>query len=170
MASSCLRLHAGGVLTFIRAPQNFQWQVIEGQGGVEQCAAAVGCLEKEMRPVTTTVNKALAESKIGEANMRPCPLPSSWQPRTASASAMPRPERSVTCIHDSPHLDIDEVALPIIAALNPRSRRDRVREQTASTRQAAADHLQVHGVPLFLPLTQRPTTIGLFVWLFIQNR
>ncbi|CAD6207544.1 unnamed protein product [Miscanthus lutarioriparius] len=92
-------------------------EVVEGQAAVGWCTAAVDFMEEKMRPYPATVNdelvyghaKAVAKSMIGEANRIPAAF--------FSVGVRNAETGKIHHVH-SPHLDIDEAALPIGAALH----------------------------------------------------
>lgn len=100
-----------------------------------RCTAVVDFMEEKMKPYPATVNdeavyghaKAVAESMIGEANVRLCPQFMAAEDFGFYSQRIPAAFFSVGVrnaetgkIHHvhSPHLDIDEAALPIGAALH----------------------------------------------------
>ncbi|EER93137.1 hypothetical protein BDA96_01G022800 [Sorghum bicolor] len=110
-------------------------EVVQGQAAVGRCTAVVDFMEEKMKPYPATVNdeavyghaKAVAESMIGEANVRLCPQFMAAEDFGFYSQRIPAAFFSVGVrnaetgkIHHvhSPHLDIDEAALPIGAALH----------------------------------------------------
>ncbi|KAK1642568.1 hypothetical protein QYE76_060373 [Lolium multiflorum] len=109
-------------------------EVIEGQAVVGRCMVTVNFMEEELRPYPATVNdegvynhaKAVAESMLGEANMRLCPQVMAAEDFGFYAQQIPAAFFSVgvrgagmeiSHVH-TPHLVIDEGALPIGTALH----------------------------------------------------
>ncbi|CAN6280660.1 unnamed protein product [Urochloa humidicola] len=110
-------------------------EVIEGQAAVGRCTATVDFMEEKLRPYPATVNdeamyaqaKAVAEGMLGEANVRLCPqfmaaedfgfyaekIPAAFFDVGVSNAEMERNNY----LH-SPHMVIDEDALPIGAAFH----------------------------------------------------
>uniref|UniRef100_J3LUK3 Peptidase M20 dimerisation domain-containing protein n=1 Tax=Oryza brachyantha TaxID=4533 RepID=J3LUK3_ORYBR len=115
-------------------------EVIEGQAAdpaVSRCAAAVDFMEEKLRPYPATVNdegmyahaKAVAESMLGEANVRLCPQAMAAEDFGFYAERIPAAFFGVGAATDgggtgetnrlhSPHLVIDEEALPVGAAFH----------------------------------------------------
>lgn len=110
-------------------------QVIEGQAAVSRCTATVDFMEEKMRPYPATVNdeamyahaKAVAESMLGEANVKVRPQVMAAEDFGFYAQKIPAAFFSVGVrdegtgkVHHvhSPHLQIDEGALPIGAAFH----------------------------------------------------
>nr|ACL52754.1 unknown [Zea mays] len=110
-------------------------EVIQGQAAVSRCAATVDLMEEKMRPYPATVNdeamyshaKAVAESMLGEASVMLCPQFMAAEDFGFYAQRIPaaffsvgvRDEATGKVHHvHSPHLDIDEAALPVGAALH----------------------------------------------------
>ncbi|EER93138.1 hypothetical protein BDA96_01G022900 [Sorghum bicolor] len=110
-------------------------EVIEGQAAVSRCAATVDFMEEKMRPYPATVNdeemyahaKAVAESMLGEANVKVRPQVMAAEDFGFYAQKIPAAFFSVGVrdegtgkVHHvhSPHLQIDEGALPVGAALH----------------------------------------------------
>ncbi|CAN6308587.1 unnamed protein product [Urochloa humidicola] len=110
-------------------------EVIEGQAAVGRCTAAVDFMEEEHRPYPATVNdkamyahaKAVAEGMLGEANVKLRPQIMAAEDFGFYAQRIPaaffaigvrnEEEGKVHHVH-SPHMVIDEGALPIGAAFH----------------------------------------------------
>uniref|UniRef100_K4AI53 Peptidase M20 dimerisation domain-containing protein n=1 Tax=Setaria italica TaxID=4555 RepID=K4AI53_SETIT len=110
-------------------------QVIEGQAAVSRCTATVDFMEEKHRPYPATVNdeamyahaRAVAEGMLGEANVRLCPQFMAAEDFGFYAEKIPAvffdvgvcnaETGEVDHLH-SPHLVIDEGALPIGAAFH----------------------------------------------------
>ena len=110
-------------------------EVIQGQAAVGRCTAAVDFMEEELRPYPATVNdeamyahaKAVAEGMLGEANVRLCPQFMAAEDFGFYAEKIPAAffdvgvskagTGKVHHVH-SPHVVIDEGALPIGAAFH----------------------------------------------------
>ncbi|TVU43996.1 hypothetical protein EJB05_03420 [Eragrostis curvula] len=110
-------------------------EVIEGQAAVSRCTAAVDFMEEKLRPYPATVNdeamythaKAVAESMLGEANVTLCPQFMAAEDFGFYAQEMPAAffgvgvsNAEMSKVHHvhSPHVVIDEGALPIGAAFH----------------------------------------------------
>ena len=111
-------------------------EVIQGQAAVGRCTAAVDFMEEELRPYPATVNdeamyahaKAVAEGMLGEANVRLCPQFMAAEDFGFYAEKIPAAFFDVgvskagtgKVVHHlhSPHVVIDEGALPIGAAFH----------------------------------------------------
>jgi IAA-amino acid hydrolase len=112
-------------------------QVIQGQAAVSRCTAAVDFMEEKLRPYPATVNdeamyahaKAVAESMLGEANVKLCPQFMAAEDFGFYAQKIPAAFFSVGVVSNtatggmvhhvhSPHLVVDEGALPIGAAFH----------------------------------------------------
>ncbi|CAN6286255.1 unnamed protein product [Urochloa humidicola] len=111
-------------------------EVIQGQAAVGRCTAAVDFMEEKLRPYPATVNdeamyehaRAVAEGMLGEANVRLCPQFMAAEDFGFYAEKMPAAFFDVGVSnagmgkknHDlhSPHVVIDEGALPIGAAFH----------------------------------------------------
>ncbi|XP_062212942.1 IAA-amino acid hydrolase ILR1-like 3 [Phragmites australis] len=110
-------------------------EVIQGQAAVSRCAATVDFMEEKLRPYPATVNdeamyahaKAVAEGMLGEANVRLCPQLMAAEDFGFYAQKIPAAFFSVGVSNDqmgkihrlhSPHVVIDEGALPIGAAFH----------------------------------------------------
>ncbi|XP_047072925.1 IAA-amino acid hydrolase ILR1-like 3 [Lolium rigidum] len=109
-------------------------EVIEGQAVVGRCMVTVNFMEEELRPYPATMNdegvyshaKAVAESMLGEANMRLCPQVMAAEDFGFYAQKIPSAFFSVgvrgagmeiSHVH-TPHLVVDEGALPVGTALH----------------------------------------------------
>uniref|UniRef100_A0A0E0LIZ6 Peptidase M20 dimerisation domain-containing protein n=1 Tax=Oryza punctata TaxID=4537 RepID=A0A0E0LIZ6_ORYPU len=112
-------------------------EIIEGQAGVNRCAAAVDFLEEELRPYPATVNddgmyghgKEVAEAMLGEANVRVAAQTMGGEDFAFYARRAPGAfffigvgnettmEPAAPPVH-SPHFVLDERALPVGAALH----------------------------------------------------
>lgn len=109
-------------------------EVIEGQALVGRCTAKVDFMEEELRPYPATVNdegvyihaKVVAESMLGETNMRLCPQVMAAEdfgfyaqkiPATFFSIGVRGAGKEISHVH-TPHLVVDEGALPIGAALH----------------------------------------------------
>ncbi|KAL5218267.1 hypothetical protein ABZP36_018951 [Zizania latifolia] len=110
--------------------------VIEGQAAVNRCAAAADFMEEKLRPYPTTVNdermyvhaKAVAETMLGEANVKLCPMAMAAEDFGFYAQKIPTVFFDVGVANEgateesnqlhSPHFVVDEEALPIGAALH----------------------------------------------------
>ncbi|CAL4919998.1 unnamed protein product [Urochloa decumbens] len=110
-------------------------EVIQGQAAVSRCTAAVDFMEEELRPYPATVNneamyahaKAVAESMLGEANVKLAPQIMAAEDFGFYAQKIPAAffgigvrnegEGKVHHVH-SPHMAIDEGALPVGAAFH----------------------------------------------------
>ena len=111
-------------------------EVIQGQAAVGRCTAAVDFMEEELRPYPATVNdeamyahaKAVAEGMLGGANVRLCPQFMAAEDFGFYAEKIPAAffdvgvskagtGKAVHHLH-SPHVVIDEGALPIGAAFH----------------------------------------------------
>jgi len=109
-------------------------EVIEGQAVVGRCTAVVDFMEEELRPYPATVNdegvythaKTVAESMLGDENMRLCPQVMAAEDFGFYAQKIPAAffcvgvrgaGKEITHVH-TPHLVVDEGALPIGAALH----------------------------------------------------
>ncbi|CAN6297136.1 unnamed protein product [Urochloa humidicola] len=110
-------------------------EVVQGQAAVGRCTAVVDFMEEKLRPYPATVNdeamyahaKAVAEGMLGEANVKLCPqfmgaedfgfyaekIPAAFFDVGVSNAEMGKNRD----LH-SPHLVIDEGALPIGAAFH----------------------------------------------------
>ncbi|GJN22743.1 hypothetical protein PR202_gb10338 [Eleusine coracana subsp. coracana] len=110
-------------------------EVIEGQAAVSRCTATVDFVEEKLRPYPPTINdeamythaKSVAESMLGEDNVKLCPqfmaaedfgfyaqkIPAAYFSIGVSNAAMGK----IYHMH-SPHVVIDEGALPIGAAFH----------------------------------------------------
>ncbi|CAL4928273.1 unnamed protein product [Urochloa decumbens] len=111
-------------------------EVIQGQAAVGRCKAAVDFMEEKLRPYPATVNdeamyahaRAVAEGMLGEANVRLCPQFMAAEDFGFYAEKIPAAFFDIgvsnadmgTTIHGlhSPHLVIDEGALPIGSAFH----------------------------------------------------
>ncbi|RCV40060.1 hypothetical protein SETIT_9G020900v2 [Setaria italica] len=110
-------------------------EVIEGQAAVSRCTAAVDFMEEKLRPYPATVNdeamhahaKAVAESMLGEANVKLRPPIMAAEDFSFYAQKIPAAfftigvsNEEMGKIHHvhSPHVVIDEGALPIGAAFH----------------------------------------------------
>ncbi|XP_062214042.1 IAA-amino acid hydrolase ILR1-like 3 [Phragmites australis] len=110
-------------------------EVIEGQAAVSRCTATVDFMEEKLRPYPATVNdeamyaqaKEVAESMVGEANVRLCPQFMAAEDFGFYAQKIPAAFFSIGVsnaetgkVHHvhSPHVEIDEGALPIGAAFH----------------------------------------------------
>ncbi|TVU43961.1 hypothetical protein EJB05_03383 [Eragrostis curvula] len=110
-------------------------EVIEGQAAVSRCIAVVDFMEEKLRPYPATVNdeamythaKAVAESMLGEANVTLCPQFMAAEDFGFYAQEMPAAffgvgvsNAEMSKVHHvhSPHVVIDEGALPIGAAFH----------------------------------------------------
>ncbi|CAL4945327.1 unnamed protein product [Urochloa decumbens] len=110
-------------------------EVIQGQAVVSRCTAAVDFMEEELRPYPATVNdevmyvhaKAVAEGMLGQANVKLRPQIMAAEDFGFYAQKIPAAffgigvrndeEGKVHHVH-SPHMAIDEGALPIGAAFH----------------------------------------------------
>ncbi|CAN6286256.1 unnamed protein product [Urochloa humidicola] len=110
-------------------------EVIEGQAAVSRCTAAVDFMEEELRPYPATVNdeamyahaRAVAEGMLGEASVKLRPQIMAAEDFGFYAQRIPaaffgigvrnEEEGKVHHVH-SPHMVIDEGALPIGAAFH----------------------------------------------------
>ncbi|CAL4936944.1 unnamed protein product [Urochloa decumbens] len=110
-------------------------EVIQGQAAVSRCTAAVDFMEEQLRPYPPTVNdetmyehaKAVAEGMLGEANVKLGPQIMAAEDFGFYAQKIPAAffgigarnveTGKVHCLH-SPHMVIDEGALPIGAAFH----------------------------------------------------
>ncbi|CAL4936942.1 unnamed protein product [Urochloa decumbens] len=110
-------------------------EVIQGQAVVSRCTAAVDFMEEELRPYPATVNdevmyvhaKAVAEGMLGQANVKLRPQIMAAEDFGFYAQKIPAAffgigvrndeEGKVHHVH-SPHMEIDEGALPIGAAFH----------------------------------------------------
>ncbi|XP_047064969.1 IAA-amino acid hydrolase ILR1-like 3 [Lolium rigidum] len=109
-------------------------EVVEGQAAVGRCAATVDFMEEELRPYPATVNdegvyahvKAVAEGMLGPANVRLSPQIMAAEDFGFYAEKIPaaffgvgvrRVGGEMHHVH-TPHLVIDEDALPVGAALH----------------------------------------------------
>ncbi|KAM0884531.1 hypothetical protein ACQ4PT_030924 [Festuca glaucescens] len=109
-------------------------EVVEGQAAVGRCAATVDFMEEELRPYPATVNdegvyayvKAVAEGMLGPANVRLSPQIMAAEDFGFYAEKIPAAffgvgvrgvGEEVHHVH-TPHLVIDEDALPVGAALH----------------------------------------------------
>uniref|UniRef100_A0ACD5WDJ2 Uncharacterized protein n=1 Tax=Avena sativa TaxID=4498 RepID=A0ACD5WDJ2_AVESA len=109
-------------------------EVIEDQAVVGRCTATVDFMEEELRPYPATMNdegmythaKAVAESMLGEENMRLCPQVMAAEDFGFYAQKIPvvffsvgvrGAGKEISHVH-TPHLVVDEGALPIGAALH----------------------------------------------------
>uniref|UniRef100_A0A0D9W148 Peptidase M20 dimerisation domain-containing protein n=1 Tax=Leersia perrieri TaxID=77586 RepID=A0A0D9W148_9ORYZ len=115
-------------------------EVIEGQAAVNRCTAAVDFMEEKLHPYPATVNdegmythaKAVAESMLGEANVRLRPKSMAAEDFGFYAQKIPAAfftigvvgegitamgETTTNKMH-SPHLVVDEEALPVGAAFH----------------------------------------------------
>ncbi|KAG2534002.1 IAA-amino acid hydrolase ILR1-like 3 [Panicum virgatum] len=111
-------------------------EAIQGQAAVGRCTAAVDFMEEELRPYPATVNdeamyahaKAVAEGMLGGANVRLCPQFMAAEDFGFYAEKIPAAFFDVgvskagtgKVVHQlhSPHVVIDEGALPIGAAFH----------------------------------------------------
>ncbi|TVU43999.1 hypothetical protein EJB05_03423, partial [Eragrostis curvula] len=111
-------------------------EVIEGQAAVSRCTAEVDFMEEKLRPYPATVNddamyahaKAVAESMLGADNVRLCPQLMAAEDFGFYAQKIPAAFFSIGVsdpkmggkVHHvhSPHVVIDEGALPIGAAFH----------------------------------------------------
>ncbi|KAL6638219.1 hypothetical protein ACP70R_025791 [Stipagrostis hirtigluma subsp. patula] len=110
-------------------------EVIEGQAAVSRCTAAVDFMEEKLRPYPATVNdeamyahaKAVAEGMLGEANVKLSPQLMAAEDFGFYAAKIPAAFFGIGVRSDgtgkihhvhSPHLVIDEGALPVGAAFH----------------------------------------------------
>ncbi|KAF8708714.1 hypothetical protein HU200_030096 [Digitaria exilis] len=110
-------------------------EVIEGQAAVGRCTAAVDFMEEELRPYPATVNdeamyvhaKKVAEGLLGEANVKLSPQIMAAEDFGFFAQRIPAAFFAIGVCNEelgkvhhvhSPHMVIDEGALPIGAAFH----------------------------------------------------
>nr|CAB3502918.1 unnamed protein product [Digitaria exilis] len=116
-----------------RETDPLQGAVIQGQAAVSRCTAAVDFMEEKLRPYPATVNddamyahaRSVAEGMLGEANVRLCPQFMAAEDFGFYAEKIPAAffdvgvSNAETTGHlHSPHVVIDEAALPIGAAFH----------------------------------------------------
>uniref|UniRef100_K3ZZ86 Peptidase M20 dimerisation domain-containing protein n=1 Tax=Setaria italica TaxID=4555 RepID=K3ZZ86_SETIT len=123
-------------ITEVKLLLNLNCMIVEGQSVVHHCTASVNFMEEKMRPYPVVINdegmyghaKAVAESFLGENNVRVSPLVMGaedfgfYAQRMAGAffNIGSRNESTMAAVHSlhSPYFEIDEDVLPIGAAFH----------------------------------------------------